>query len=72
VGFCCEVYVGVGDLLGDGGWAIRVQVKRFVRWIWLGGLLTGLGGVLGALDRRYRCRVASKVREALGLSGAGL
>ncbi|KPX10191.1 heme lyase CcmF/NrfE family subunit [Pseudomonas syringae pv. coryli] len=69
-GFSRDLYVALGEPLGDGAWAVRVHVKPFVRWIWLGGLLTGLGGVLAALDRRYRTRVKSKVREALGLSGA--
>jgi cytochrome c-type biogenesis protein CcmF len=29
-----------------------------------------LGGLLAALDRRYRVKVKSKVREALGMTGA--
>jgi cytochrome c-type biogenesis protein CcmF len=33
-----------------------------VRWIWLGGLLMGLGGLLAASDRRYY-RLARKARE---------
>ena len=37
---------------------------------WLGGLLTGLGGLLAALDRRYRVKVKTRVRDALGVSGA--
>lgn len=46
-------------------------VKPFVRWIWFGGLLMGLGGALAALDRRYRVKVKTRVREALGLAGQG-
>ncbi|WP_311736113.1 MULTISPECIES: hypothetical protein [Pseudomonas] len=38
--------------------------------LWFGGLLTGLGGVLAALDRRYRVKVRTRVREALGVTGA--
>jgi len=40
-----------------------------VRWIWLGGLLTGFGGLLAALDRRYRVKVKTRVRDALGMKG---
>ncbi|MDU8559312.1 heme lyase CcmF/NrfE family subunit [Pseudomonas syringae pv. actinidiae] len=69
-GFSRDLYVALGEPLGNGAWAVRVHVKPFVRWIWFGGLLTGLGGVLAALDRRYRMRVKTKVREALGQSGA--
>ena len=31
---------------------------------------TGFGGLLAALDRRYRVKVKSRVREALGMTGA--
>ena len=40
------------------------------RWIWFGGLLTGFGGLLAATDRRYRVKVKSRVRDALGMTGA--
>ena len=36
----------------------------------LAGLLTGLGGLLAAMDGRYRVKVKSRVREVLGMSGA--
>jgi len=69
-GFTRDLYVALGEPLGEGAWAVRVHVKPFVRWIWFGGLLTGLGGLLAALDRRYRVKVKSRVREALGMTGA--
>jgi cytochrome c-type biogenesis protein CcmF len=69
-GFTRDLYVALGEPLGDGAWAVRVHVKPFVRWIWFGGLLTGFGGLLAALDRRYRVKVKSRVREALCMTGA--
>ncbi|WP_297838578.1 heme lyase CcmF/NrfE family subunit [Pseudomonas sp.] len=66
-GFGRDLYVALGEPLDNGAWAVRLHVKPFVRWIWFGGLFTGLGGVLAATDRRYRVKVKSKVREALGL-----
>jgi cytochrome c-type biogenesis protein CcmF len=60
-GLLRDVYLSLGEPLGDGAWAVRVQVKPFVRWIWLGGLLMALGGVLAVLDARYR---RLKVRQA--------
>ncbi|MNM49258.1 Cytochrome c-type biogenesis protein CcmF [compost metagenome] len=69
-GFTRDLYVALGEPLDNGAWAVRVHVKPFVRWIWLGGLLTGLGGLLAALDGRYRVKVKTRVREALGMSGA--
>ena len=68
-GFTRDLYVALGEPLGDGAWAVRVHVKPFVRWIWLGGLLTGFGGLLAALDRRYRVKVKTRVRDALGMKG---
>lgn len=49
-----DVYVALGEPLGDGAWAVRVHVKPFVRWIWLGALLMALGGFVAAADRRFR------------------
>ena len=68
-GFTRDLYVALGEPLEDGAWAVRLHVKPFVRWIWLGGLLMGFGGFLAALDRRYRVKVTTKAREALGLTG---
>ncbi|HEX7034995.1 MAG TPA: heme lyase CcmF/NrfE family subunit [Pseudomonadales bacterium] len=53
-GFTRDVYVSLGEPLPDGDWAVRVQYKPLVRWIWLGGLLMAGGGVLAMLDARYR------------------
>ncbi|PID37629.1 MAG: heme lyase NrfEFG subunit NrfE, partial [Pseudomonadales bacterium] len=34
-------------------WAVRIYVKPFVRWLWLGALVMVLGALLSLLDRRY-------------------
>jgi len=49
-----DLYVSLGDELGNGGWTVRVHYKPFVNWIWLGAVIMALGGLLGALDPRYR------------------
>ncbi len=54
-----DLYVAMGEDLGDGSYAMRVQYKPFVRWLWLGGLLMAFGGVLAVVDKRYR-RAASR------------
>lgn len=66
-GFTRDLYVALGEPLDNGAWAVRLHVKPFVRWIWLGGLLTALGGLLAASDRRYRMKIKAKVRDTLGL-----
>jgi cytochrome c-type biogenesis protein CcmF len=69
-GITRDLFVALGEPLEDGAWAVRVHIKPFVRWIWLGALLMGLGGFLAAADRRYRMKVKTRVREALGMAGA--
>ncbi len=53
-GFTGDVYVALGEALGDGAWAVRVHLKPFVRWIWAGAALMALGGLVAAGDRRFR------------------
>jgi cytochrome c-type biogenesis protein CcmF len=50
-----DLYVSLGEPVGDkGDWAVRIYYKPYVRWIWLGGVLMALGGLLALTDRRYR------------------
>ncbi|MBQ0729993.1 MAG: heme lyase CcmF/NrfE family subunit [Oleispira antarctica] len=54
-----DLYVSMGEPLEDGAWAIRLQVKAFMRWVWLGAIFMSIGGTLAILDKRYRIRVKS-------------
>ena len=50
-----DVYVALGEPVGsDGAWAVRIYIKPFVRWIWLGALFMMFGGFIAACDRRFR------------------
>ncbi|TVP77024.1 heme lyase CcmF/NrfE family subunit [Thioalkalivibrio sp.] len=49
-----DVYISLGDPLGDGVWTVRVYHKPFVGWLWAGALLLAMGGGLAAADPRYR------------------
>ncbi|MBU6417523.1 MAG: cytochrome c biogenesis protein CcsA, partial [Xanthomonadaceae bacterium] len=53
-----DLYVSLGDPIGDGAWSLRVYDKPFVRWIWGGGVLMMLGGFVVVLDKRFRLRRA--------------
>jgi cytochrome c-type biogenesis protein CcmF len=53
-----DLYVSLGDSIGDGAWSLRVYDKPFVRCIWGGGVLMMLGGFAVVLDRRFRLRRA--------------
>ena len=61
-GFTRDIYVSLGETLGNGDWSLRLYYKPFVRWIWLGGIFIAIGGLLAAADKRYRmARVSSTV-----------
>ncbi len=49
-----DLYIALGEPLEGTAWAVRVQYKPFVRWIWLGSIFMSIGGMMAALDRRYR------------------
>ncbi|MBS8241766.1 heme lyase CcmF/NrfE family subunit [Marinobacter lipolyticus] len=51
-----DVFVAVGERISDDAWAIRLQYKPLVRWLWLGSLFMAAGGFLAIADRRYRVR----------------
>jgi len=65
-----DLFIALGEPL-DGGaaWSVRLQYKPMIRWIWLGTVLMALGGVVAAMDRRYR--TARKRVAATARSGAG-
>jgi cytochrome c-type biogenesis protein CcmF len=66
-----DLYVSLGEEIAEkdgGGWIVRVHYKPFVNWIWIGCLIMAFGGLLGALDPRYR-----RARKAASVSvGAAL
>jgi cytochrome c-type biogenesis protein CcmF len=60
-GFTRDLYVALGEPLGDtGAWSVRVYLKPFIRWIWLGAILMMIGGFVTATDRRFRVLVKSE------------
>lgn len=56
-GLTRDIYVSLGEELGDKSWAVRVYYKPFVDWIWGGCLLMAMGGVLAISDKRYRMKL---------------
>ncbi len=46
-----QLYAVLGDQADDGRWQVRLWWKPFVNWIWLGGLLIALGGILALIGR---------------------
>ncbi|WP_257276006.1 MULTISPECIES: heme lyase CcmF/NrfE family subunit [unclassified Endozoicomonas] len=60
-GLTRDLYVALGEPLGDDSWAVRLYVKPYIRFIWLGSIFMALGGLLAISDKRYRVRLKKKV-----------
>jgi cytochrome c-type biogenesis protein CcmF len=54
-----DLYIALGEPIGEQAWAVRLQHKPMVRWLWLGALMIGLGALVTAFDRRYRSQRSS-------------
>jgi cytochrome c-type biogenesis protein CcmF len=61
-GFLRDIYLVIGDIQSNGGWAVRTYIKPLANWIWGGTIIMALGGFLSLTDRRYR--VAAGARKA--------
>jgi cytochrome c-type biogenesis protein CcmF len=61
-----DLFVAMGNSLGEGAWSMRIQYKPLVRYIWLGALVMALGGLIAATDRRYRAKVPVTAPDPLG------
>ncbi|TAN05576.1 MAG: c-type cytochrome biogenesis protein CcmF, partial [Rhodanobacteraceae bacterium] len=59
-----DLYVSLGDPIGDNAWSLRVYDKPFVRWIWGGGVFMMLGGFVVILDKRFRLKRAVEPETA--------
>ncbi len=66
-GISRDIYVSLGESVGEGAWTVRIHIKPFIRWIWFGCLMMAFGGLLAASDRRYR---ATRRREATSAADA--
>jgi len=69
-GFTRDLFVALGEPLGDDAWAVRLYYKPFIRWIWLGAAMMAMGGFMAAIDRRYRLRKKVQVPVSSGLEVA--
>ncbi len=60
VNWARDLFVAMGNPLGQDAWSMRIQYKPLVRYIWLGAIVMALGGLLAATDRRYRIQVPAE------------
>jgi cytochrome c-type biogenesis protein CcmF len=71
-GLTRDLYVSLGEPVGDGAWIVRIYVKPFIDWIWGGCVLMALGGLLAVTDRRYRRKQAEATNPSTGAAGAAV
>jgi len=66
-----DLYVAMGRATGGGAWSLRLQVRPFVRFIWYGGGLIALGGLLALTDPRYRRRREVRLGQGVVVGTTG-
>jgi cytochrome c-type biogenesis protein CcmF len=59
-----DVFVALGEPLGDNAWSLRLRVKPLIALLWLGSGLMALGGLVALTDRRYRAVARQTQRVA--------
>ena len=65
-GLTRDLFVALGEQLSNGDWALRIYVKPFVNWIWIGAFIMALGGLCSISDRRYRLAKVAKAKKVFG------
>ena len=45
-----DLYIVMGDNLGNGEFTFRLHYKPLIRWLWLGGILMALGALCSAIN----------------------
>ena len=58
-----DLYLALGDEVGNGAWTVRVYHKPLVNWIWGGALLMAIGGAFAVSDRRYALAARKEPEE---------
>ncbi|HWJ68756.1 MAG TPA: heme lyase CcmF/NrfE family subunit [Sphingobium sp.] len=58
-----QLYLVLGDALEDGRWQLRIWWKPFVTFIWYGGGMIALGGLLALVGRVRRERKHGRAAE---------
>ena len=68
-GLTRDIYISLGEPLDKQAWSVRLSVKPFVRWLWLGALLMAAGGVTAMCDGRFRRVATRRATRAAGNEG---
>ncbi|HEX4051861.1 MAG TPA: heme lyase CcmF/NrfE family subunit [Steroidobacteraceae bacterium] len=49
-----DLLASLGDNVGGGAWSLRLQYRPLIRFVWIGGVIMALGGMLAVFGRRQR------------------
>ena len=75
IGLFGDRYVSLGEPLAaddiDGAWGVRIYLKPFIDWIWMGAFLMALGGIVAVCDRRYRLAIQRRTGAIGPAASAG-
>jgi len=58
-----DLVITMGEPLTDGTWAVNIQVKPFIRWVWYGAMFMAFGGLLAVADKRYHLGAVARDGE---------
>lgn len=53
-----DLYIALGEPLNEDDWSVRIYYKPFIRFIWLGGIMMMLGGLLAILQRKKTVKLS--------------
>ncbi len=67
-----DLYATLGKPTTEGGWQVRLAWKPLITWVWAGGLMIALGGLVSAMARaRARAGRPFVAPSAPAPAGAG-
>ena len=58
-----DLYITMGDPISRTEFAVRINYKPFVRWLWFGSIFMMVGGFFAASDKRYRTKKAPQTSK---------
>jgi cytochrome c-type biogenesis protein CcmF len=70
VGLFRDLFAALGDPRGEGAWVVRIHLKPFVLWIWLGAFIMAAGSITAILDRRYRTKEKVSQQDKIVTQGS--
>lgn len=53
-GFWKDYFIALGEQREDDRWSVRIQIKPFIRWIWLGAMLIAVGAFYSGMIQLRR------------------